>query len=140
MLYLDTSLLVSAFTRESRSPEARSWLQQQEQTELSISGWVITEFSSALAGKVRSGEIDTTQRKAILAQFAQLTVNSFGIFPVEASAFRTAARFCDQPQLNLRAGDALHLAICAESGATICTLDQGLGNAAPLVGVASVLL
>ena len=140
MLYLDTSLLVSAFTRETRSHDARQWLQQQVSKEVSLSEWVITEFSSALSLKVRTGEIDTAHRGAILAQFTQLAVNSFVVLPVEASAFRTAARFCDQPQLNLRAGDALHLAICAESGATICTLDQKLGKAAPLVGVASVLL
>jgi hypothetical protein len=40
----------------------------------------------------------------------------------------------------LRAGDALHLAISAEQGATLCTLHHRLGEAAPVVGVGSVLL
>jgi predicted nucleic acid-binding protein len=39
--------------------------------------------------------------------------------------------------LGLRAGDALHLAVCAEHGATLCTLDQRLAEAAPSVGVAT---
>ena len=37
--------------------------------------------------------------------------------------------------IGLRAGDALHLAICADHGATLCTLDRRLGDAGPLVGV-----
>ena len=140
MFYLDTSVLVSALTNEPGSTTVAAWLSKQDVNGLHISGWVVTEFSSALSIKVRTGVIDIVQRGAILAQFTQLAANSFVILPVEATAFRTAARFCDQPHLNLRAADALHLAICAENGATICTLDQGLGNAAPLVGVASVLL
>jgi len=46
----------------------------------------------------------------------------------------------DQSQLNLRAGDALHPAVCANHGARLCTLDRRLGEAAPRVGVESVLL
>jgi len=140
MRYLDTSLLVSALSRETRSHDARQWLQSQDLAELAISDWVVTEFSSALAIKVRTGEIDMVQRGAILAQFTQLSIDTFGNLPIDASAFRTAARFCDQSQLNLRAGDALHLAICADHGATLCTLDQRLGHAAPLVGVGCIML
>jgi len=50
--------------------------------------------------------------------------------------FRAAARFCDQSELNLRAGDALHLAICANHGASLCTLDRRLAEAAPARGAA----
>jgi len=140
MFYLDTSVLVSALTNEPRSSSVDEWLSRHEVGDLSISDWVITESSSALSIKVRTGVIDTALRGAILAQFTQLSVNMFGKLPVEASAFRTAARFCDQSQLNLRAGDALHLAICADHGATLCTLDQRLGHAAPLVGVGCIML
>lgn len=138
MLYLDTSLLVSTFTRESRTLQAQRWLQSQDLSEVSISDWVITEFSSALSLKVRTGVITPAQRGVIMAQFKQSIVDTFAILPINPSAFGIAARFCDQFALNLRAGDALHLAICAEHGATICTLDQALSRAAPLVGVASV--
>jgi len=54
--------------------------------------------------------------------------------------FRGATRYADQSQLNLRAGDALHLAICANHGATLSTFDRRLAEAASQVGVASVLL
>jgi len=140
MLYLDTSILVSALTKEPRTSAVRAWLAQQPGDQLTISDWVVTEFSSALSIKVRTGAVDSAQHAALLGQFTQWAVNTFGRLPVEAISFHTAARFCDQSQLNLRSGDALHLAICAENGATICTLDQVLGRAAPVLGIASVLL
>ena len=58
--------------------------------------------------------------------------------PVERADFRAAARLADRSDLSLRAGDALHLAICLNRGATICTLDRRLGDAAPHVGVGFV--
>ena len=140
MLYLDTSVLVSTLTNEPRSSAVDKWLSRQTIESLCLSDWVITEVSSALSIKIRTGTINDVQRGAILSQFTQMTVDTFKVLPVASSAFRTAARFCDQSQLKLRSGDALHLAICAEHGATICTLDQVLSQAAPALGVASVLL
>jgi uncharacterized protein len=140
MLYIDTSVLVCALTKEQRTSSVQQWLALQAADQLQISDWVVSEFSSALALKLRTGQIGMTQRGGALAMFTQLTVNTFQVLPVERSAFRLAARFCDLPTLGLRAADALHLAICAEHGTTLCTLDQQLGQAAPLVGVASVLI
>jgi predicted nucleic acid-binding protein len=54
--------------------------------------------------------------------------------------FRTAARFADQHALGLRAGDALHLAICADHGATLCTRGRRLSEAGPALGVKTMLL
>ena len=39
-----------------------------------------------------------------------------------------------------RAADALHLAICADHGATLCTLDRRLADAGPALGVKTTLL
>jgi uncharacterized protein len=54
--------------------------------------------------------------------------------------FRTAARLADQHAIGLRAGDALHLAICASHGATLCTLDRRLGDAGSALGIKTILL
>ena len=140
MFYLDTSVVVSALSVETRTHDVLRWLNEQSDSEFAVSDWVVTEVSSALSIKIRTGTINTAQRALILSQFAQLLTDTFRVLPIEQSAFRTAARFCDQSQLKLRSGDALHLAICAEHGATICTLDQVLGQAAPVLGVASILV
>jgi predicted nucleic acid-binding protein len=54
--------------------------------------------------------------------------------------FLAAARFVDQHALGLRAGDALHLAIASEHGATVFTLDQRLAEAGPAFGIPAQLL
>nr|QQZ51955.1 PIN domain-containing protein [Phenylobacterium glaciei] len=62
------------------------------------------------------------------------------IAPVSAAHFKTAARFADQYALGLRAGDALHLAIAVDQGATLCTLDRRLAEAGQALGLKVELL
>jgi uncharacterized protein len=140
MLYLDTSILVSALTNEADTAAVQDWLAAQIARDLAISDWVVTEFSSAMSIKLGTGQLGPDHRAAALASFTRLATETFRILSVERESFRTAARFADQSALGLRAGDALHLAICAEHGAMLCTLDRRLGEAAPAAGVGSILL
>jgi uncharacterized protein len=140
MLYLDTSVVVCALTNEADTAAVQTWLSRQDVQDLTISDWVVTEFSSALSIKLRTGQLGPEHRASALAAFTRLASETLGILPVDRASFRTAARFADQHAHGLRAGDSLHLAICADRGATLCTLDRRLGEAAPLVGVGSVLL
>ena len=59
-------------------------------------------------------------------------------YPSPPPEFRVAARIADQHKLGLRAGDALHLAIAADHGATIATLDKRLADAALALGVTAL--
>ena len=140
MLYLDTSLLVAALTNEPRTAEMQEWLASQEPADMSISDWVITEFSGALSLKIRNGTLPPEHRAEALAMFNSLVEESLSRLSVSSREFHTAARFADQHTTGLRSGDALHLAIAANHGAHLRTLDQGLAEAARALGASVALL
>jgi hypothetical protein len=87
--------------------------------------------------KVRTGQLTPDHRAQALAVFSALVDNSLLVWPVSRLHFRTAARFADQHATGLRSGDALHLAVAANHGACVCTLDRALSQAAIALGVST---
>ena len=139
MFYLDTSVLVSALASESATSRVQSWLQANEQGQFWVSPWCVTEFNSALSMKLRLNVISFDNRKKIVAELNHLLTGQIMQFEVKRSDFMSAARYAAQHQLNLRSGDALHLAIAANNGAVLCTLDQRLFDAGMSAGIPSVM-
>lgn len=135
MNYLDTSVVIALLTREVHSERAETWLARQDQATLYISPWVITEVSSALSIKMRSGVLTPALRAAALASWHRSIAENFVSLSTTSGHFETAAAFADRHETGLRAGDALHLAIASEAGCAIATFDHIMAAAALLVGV-----
>lgn len=135
MIYVDTSALVPAFIREPKSDAILAWLETSEQR-LVVSEWSITEFSSAAAIKVRTGEIASAMAKQARARFLEFAQEHCSIAVPQRAEFRRAAELAGDTNLKLRAGDVLHLAI-AEAGKVqgILCLDETMSAGAKAIGL-----
>jgi predicted nucleic acid-binding protein len=127
-------------TREAATERVQIWLNGRDPFELVISDWVVTEFAAALSVKTRVGPLRLEDRAKAAGLFDRLKDESLTVVPVTRHNFLMAARFADQPGLGLRAGDAFHVAIAADQGATLCTLDKRLAEAATALGVATEMV
>jgi predicted nucleic acid-binding protein len=140
MIYVDTSALVPMFIREAKSEAVLAWLESSEQR-LAISEWTLTELASALAIKVRTGQISA----ALAEQAWQRCVNFADKHCLVAlpnrAEFRRAAELALKAALQIRAGDAVHLAIAqAVQVDGLLTLDKTMQETAQAIGLNTVTI
>lgn len=132
--YLDTSVVVAAITREPRTADAQRLLDEPDITFV-ISDWTLTEVASGLAIKVRHGSLAERDHALAARTFARLDSEALSREPVLSSDFARAATLAGRPDLALRAGDALHLAVAERVGGALCTFDVSMARAAARLGV-----
>ena len=129
MDYFDTSVLVTLLTNESgRTETLTEWFDRRPFRTRAISPWVVAEFSSAVAQKKREGVLNVAGRAEALASFTSLRQN-FRMLAITSKHHLDAAHMVDSAR-NLRAPDALHLAIARDVGAQLWTFDAGMVRAA----------
>lgn len=125
MIYLDTSAFVSIYVREVRSDALIAAL-AAARDDLAVSSWTITEISSALALKVRTGALTGERRVLLAAKIEQVLTTEYRREEIDDSDFDIAALMIAQVATPLRAGDALHLAVCRRLGARLLSLDRDM--------------
>jgi predicted nucleic acid-binding protein len=135
MVYADTSVLLALFLNELKTQDAWRWVKQQQAGSIAASDWTLTEFSSALAVKVRMKAIDADAHGKTLFAVKRFALNDLMLIKPEKADFHRAAELCDHWQMGLRAGDALHLAIAERHGLTVCTLDKVMKESALALGL-----
>lgn len=140
MLYLDTSLLVSAMSAEPDSRRVQLWLYEHADQLIAISGWVETEFSSAMGLKVRRGTMAEDVAQIATAEFRNNVVASARHLPIALEDFRRAAAISGRAALKVRGSDALHLAVAEAHGAILCTLDKSQAAAGQAIGIDTVIV
>ncbi len=138
-VYLDTSVIVSAFTNEVATVRARAFLHNRDAEPYLISWWVEAEISAAVYAKVGRGLINSAQGQKLVAEIAAFASESVTTVPVEHSHFLAASDLTRRSN-GLRAGDALRLAVAGAQSATVCTLDAGMARAAESLGLPAVLV
>ena len=160
-LYLDTSVLVSAFSAERSSVWAQALLSNAQYV-IIVSDWAVTEFHASMHAKARRGELDQSTLAERMATF-RLAVSSVWVWQAVARAdFAAASVYAEdlfalsggaatgQTQVNLsasrakraaavvpwlRSADALHIAVAKSAKADgFATLDHQQAAAVALLG------
>ena len=147
MIYLDTSVVVPLYWSEALTNTVEELLANEP--ELGLSDLTRVEFGSAIARRVRMGEISRESAREITEQFqAHIDAELYTLIEVEPIHYRIAREWIARLETSLRTLDALHLAFAKRPGGLLAysrdvplvTADAGLANSAGVLGVAVQLL
>jgi predicted nucleic acid-binding protein len=141
MFYLDTSVIIAALVNDDSSERASAFLWGAVNTSrVVVSDWTLTEFSSAIALKIRAGQLNSQYQAEIQQVFEGLVRETFELVAVERRHFVLAAKLAAQRNVDLGAGDALHLALAEETRAQLVTLDRRLADAGAALEIPARLI
>lgn len=133
MSYVDTSVIVAMLTHESKSAACIEWFKNQKQPPQS-SDWLIIEFNSAIALKLRTGQLQAAQASSILQTFKTLIHGGIRLLPINREVYSQAGGLI-RSNPNIRSGDALHLSVALDAGVNkFATLDNNQVIAAQALG------
>lgn len=140
MIYVDTSVFVALCTKEQKSDDVAKWYTNSSAKMIS-STWAFTEFSSALSLKVRTSQITEKQSREAWKKFDALCQNDIELLPIESKAYYSAGILVVDSKSNLRAGDALHLAVAKQlKSKSLATLDKVLAKNAGNLKIQTILI
>jgi uncharacterized protein len=137
--YLDTSVLVPYYSPEALSQPSEALISSQLRP--AISDLCGVELFSALARKLRLGEVDLSDAERIKTRFQSHVESSYyTLLAIERHHLRLAQDWIGRFKSRLRTLDGLHLAIAAINGATLATADLALAHSAQVFGVDVLLV
>ena len=141
-MYIDTSVLVSAFSNEPQQAVAMALLQAPQWERVCVSDWTLAEFTCALHAKVLHGEtpaeVAHTIGQTLKNLMAQGALHRIAVLREDYAAVQ---RTVSSLNCLVREADALHLAVAARSNIThFASLDKTQRVAAShwLVGIECV--
>ena len=102
---------------------------------MAFSDWGLTESASALGIKCRRGELDAEAAVKAFAALAAFARECCELISCACRHQAEAQAMLGRFDLNLRAGDALHLALCKQARATLVTYDALLLASAKALGI-----
>jgi predicted nucleic acid-binding protein len=131
MIYLDTSFLAPLFREEATSLKVAGFVSRQAAGTLAVSKWTGVEFASLVSRDVRMGMLTATEGRRLVDEFGSVVASSLFVFTPNSYDFELAGEYVANFATQLRAPDALHLAIAHNNGVEfVATLDEGMLAAA----------
>ncbi len=135
-LYLDSSVLVAAFSPEAFTNRALDILASS--TEVVISELTVTETRISLIRKRKRGVLTGNELAAALAGLSTAIANALlRVEPLPVAAFRKAEDIAGRVPGPVRAMDALHVGMASILSAELATFDTDQATAAKAEGIAT---
>ena len=125
-MYVDTSVLVSAFSNEPLQAVALTLLQAPQWDQVCVSDWTVAEFTCAMQAKVLRGETPSEVAHSIHQALKKLmTQGALHRIAVLREDYAAVQRIVPGLNCLVRGADALHLAVAARSNIThFASLDK----------------
>jgi uncharacterized protein len=133
LTYLDTCIVLSLHVADVHT-EAVTQSVKRMRGPIAMSLWAQVEIASALGAAVRRRDI-SAKLASVAFEEMQAFCAAAKALPVSPAALELATRSMLDFQLGLRAGDALHLALCKLNKASLMSTDTVLCVAARKLGV-----
>ena len=128
---LDASALVPLFINDAFNERIEIYLISHA-PDIIVSDFAAAEFASAIARRVRMGQLTRSEARDAFATFDMWPVTRIQTEPSDMVA---AAAYMRRLDLNLRTPDALNIAIAQRLSATLVTFDDRMAHNARLLGV-----
>ena len=133
-IYFDTSVIVALFLHDAFSLRTDEFMRSAAAVPI-VSDFGAAEVSSAVARRVRMGEISVDDSRTSLANFDRWRAEIAGAVEIRPSDIATADLLLRRLDMNLRTPDAIHLAVTVRFGLALATFDRGMVTAAQTLGL-----
>jgi uncharacterized protein len=133
-VYLDASVLVALLMIDTLTARADKFLRTSAPI-LIISDFGAAEFASAVARRVRTGDITPEEARRGFSAFDSWTSQTTLREEIVAEDVRASERFLRRLDLTLRTADALNIAIAQRVRASLATFDGRMAASARALGV-----
>jgi len=131
MIYLDTSFVAPLFRVEPGSGGVANFVSRQAAGTLAVSKWTGVEFASMVSRSVRMGGLSADAGQKLVEAFDATMAASFVVLVPGSYDYDLAQEYVAHFATQLRAPDALHLAVAHNNGVEfVATLDEGMLAAA----------
>lgn len=132
--YLDASVLVAPLTDDPSTARADAFFRRHEPIAI-VSDFAAAEFASALARRVRTGEIDAGAAQSAFSDLDRWIERVAERIEVASSDVVAATGFLGRFDLTLRTPDALNIALCRRANAVLATFDIKMATVARTLGL-----
>jgi predicted nucleic acid-binding protein len=133
--YFDTSFLVALFVDFDAFAKSAKAIYVDADDPLAVSDFAAAEFSSVIARLVRMDLFPEDEARAIFGRFDAWLARSAQTAYVAGTDVQTAAAIIRRLDLNIRAPDAINLAIAQRIGAAVATFDRRMADNAQALGI-----